>query len=125
MDFSDDSAGEYEINIFSKEVFSPNEIYDKILNDRSSVTHDEITLLDDYVSAVPVNNIEDLRNIVLFYSDNYQRNSMNWLNVSEITQMVSLFQHTRYTGSISKWDVSNCTSMKACFYGGNLYSTMT
>ncbi len=37
------------------------------------------------------------------------------LDVSQITNMDSIFEHSNYSGDISKWDVSNITSMFKMF----------
>ena len=37
------------------------------------------------------------------------------LDVSQITNMDSIFEHSNYSGDISKWDVSNVTSMFKMF----------
>ena len=37
------------------------------------------------------------------------------LDVSEITNMESIFEHSNYNGDISNWDVSNVTDMSFMF----------
>ena len=66
-------------------------------------------------SVVRPKNKMQLKIVVFFYSKYYPENSMNWLDVSMITDMYKIFKNTKYNGDISKWDVSNVTDMDSMF----------
>ena len=122
LDFSDDDHG-YDVNIFNKECNHP--YYYKILN--NTINKKEITELNKLYCVAIAEDKEVLKKIVTFYSDKYPSCSMNWLDVSLITDMSQLFgiknnDNTHddviymYNGDISKWDVSNVTDMSYMFW---------
>ena len=104
----------HNINIFNKNALIPIEIYKKILNGEN-VNDYEILALNDFISVVKVESKDDLSTVIDFYSDNYKNESLNWLDVSDITDMSRLFAMSDYNGDISKWDVSNVIDMEWMF----------
>ena len=113
MDFN--NKVKHNVNIFNKELFNLNDIYNKILKDKENVNEYEIQWLDGMTSVVRPKNKMQLKIVVFFYSKYYPENSMNWLDVSMITDMYKIFKNTKYNGDISKWDVSNVTDMDSMF----------
>ena len=118
LDFSDDDGNvEYNNkNIFDKEIVNPQKIYDNILlND--PVSEYEIKYLNSVIAAVKPYIMKDLQTIINFYALNYKNESLNWIDVSEMTSMRMLFLKTKYNGDISKWNVSNVETMEGMFTG--------
>ena len=98
-------------NIFNKELNHP--YYYNVLN--GTVIEDEIKELNSLVSVAVPKDKNELRKIIEFYSKNYPEDSLNWLDVSGITDMSYLFKETVYNGDISKWDTSNVINMEGLF----------
>ena len=67
------------------------------------------------IDLIKPRNSKELRGIVEFYSKRYPDDSLNWVDVSGITDMSYMFYKTKYNGDISEWDVSNVTNMTAMF----------
>ena len=118
IDFSSDE-NEYGANIFSKYVIDPNDIFTKMIN-RRAVSANDIKELNNLVSAVKPKNKNELKRVVHYYSKYCPQDSLNWIDVSGITNMCKLFNsNDRYTNNcecdISQWDVSNVTDMSYMF----------
>ena len=112
IDFSEDE--ELNVNIFNKDILNPQDIYERMLKGGEVERH-EINYLNTQVSIIKPNNIE-LKIIIDYYSNNYYEDSLNWLDVSEITDMSFLFyKNEQFNGDINKWNVSNVTNMAGMF----------
>ena len=118
LDFSDD-AQQYDNAIFNKDVVNPQTVYDDLLNGaigNPEIWYYQLEYLDNEVSVVHVNRKNDLKYLINFYSDFYPTGSLNWLDVSGITDMSELFcTNKKFKGNISEWDVSNVKIMKYMF----------
>ena len=72
--------------------------------------------LDQYYAVYkPTNRI--LKTLITCYCNLYGWNrSLNWLDVSDITDMSDLFLNSKFNGDISSWDVGNVHDMKGMFW---------
>ena len=118
LDFNNDS--DYQVDIFNSAFNISSIICDKILN-CEEVDKSDIECLNQLVSDYVPKNKDELRKIIEYYSDNHPYDSLNWLNVSVITDMSDMFRGEyvkpfKYNGDISKWDVSNVVNMSKMFY---------
>ena len=101
----------HNANIFNKALNHP--YYYNVLD--GTATESEIKELNSLVGVAAPKDKNELRKIIEFYSENYPEDSLNWLDVSEITDMNNLFKNTLYNGDISKWNTSNVTDMSYMF----------
>ena len=116
LDFSDEQ--EYSNNIFNKEYNHP--YYYKVLD--KTITEYEIKELDSLVGVAAPKNKDELMEIIKFYSKKYSKHSLNWLDVSGITDMKNLFDCSEYNGDISKWDTSNVIVMSRMFFWADKFN---
>ncbi len=65
------------------------------------------------VYSVSNDNIKDIiKNCIKYYGNDI---NLNWLDVSQVTDMSELFAESEFNGDISKWDVSSVTDMSDIF----------
>ena len=123
LDLNDDDT-DYQSNIFNKNMINPYDIYNKIISNYTSgmekykITHNDLMQLNDFKSVVHVNDRVELLAVINRYENAIDKNnitySLNWLDVSAITDMSLLFVDL-YNIDISEWDVSNVTEMSQMF----------
>ena len=62
-------------------------------------------------------NKQDLKDTINAYCEYYNdwALNLNFINISDITDMFAMFAESNFNGNISKWDVSNVTDMSYMF----------
>ena len=118
FDFSSTNKKKKSINVY--EVLLPG-ILEKI-DDRKDLTSEEYDILTSFTGVYHVNDKEELSNLIQYFVDTYGNDcNLNWINVSNITDMSLLFDEIEFDGDISEWDVSNVTNMSCMFYKANFW----
>ena len=70
---------------------------------------------DGETAFYPVNN-DDIKDVVKFSVKALGEDAnLNWIDISNVNNMKSMFYNSKFDGDISKWDVSNVTDMSYMF----------
>ena len=110
-----------EDNVTTKINKQNQEMVEQIVNDAVQQMIDNQKQLPEYIyNSVAVWKTEDkeeLKSVIKTAIKVYGNEvNLNWIDVSEITDMRDMFQFSEFNGDISKWDVSNVTDMKYMFF---------
>ena len=97
------------------------EMVNQIANDAVQQMINEQKKLPEYIyNSVAVwkpkdsNELRDvIRGTIKVYGNEV---NLNWIDVSEITDMTYMFQYSQFNGDISQWDVRNVEYTKNMFY---------
>ena len=72
-----------------------------------------MTKFNGNISNWDVSNVTNMES--MFYSSNFNGDISKW-NVSNVTNMKFMFRYSKFNSDISKWDVSNVTNNIDIFY---------
>ena len=87
-------------------------VYDKLVNG-IKLSDDDKVFTKNAESVFPVDE-QQLRQLIIKLKE--KKISLNWLDVTGITNMFRMFFDSNFNGDISKWDVSNVRNMSSMFY---------
>ena len=83
-----------------------------IIANNESLNDIQYQLLTSQVSIYKVESKEELKKTISYFINQYGNNcNLNWIDVSNVTDMSSLFWSNEFNGDISEWDVSNVKDM--------------
>lgn len=104
-----DAAIEYKLN----------DIVNNILKFHKP-TEDDAKWLQSQIGIYTVNDTDKLKKLIECCIKTFgNKCNLNWIDVSNITNMDGLFYNSTFNGNISKWDVSNVTVMYNMFCMAN------
>ena len=101
-----------------------NDIVNNILKFHKSA-EDDAKWLQSQVGIYTVNDTNELKKLIECCIKTFgNKCNLNWIDVSNITNMDGIFYNSTFNGNISKWDVSNVTVMYNMFcmanFNGNI-----
>lgn len=79
-------------------------------------TQESSNWLQAQIGIYKVNNADELKKLIECCIKTLgNKCNLNWIDVSNITNMEGIFYNSTFNGNISKWDVSNVTDMSYMF----------
>ena len=86
------------------------------INYREVISKDEYHILKKSVGIYKVYDYDELKDLIDYFIKQFgNKCNLNWIDVSNITDMHGMFLGSVFNGDISQWDVSNVTDMGAMF----------
>jgi surface protein len=81
-----------------------------------SLTEDEYNILISYTGIYKVTSKNDLIGLLNYAIDYFGNHcDLNWIDISEVTDLSELFFRSNFKGDISKWNTGNVTDMYKTF----------
>ena len=86
------------------------------IDNRKKLSKDDYDLLKNCVGIYKVSDHDELKNLIDYFTEQFGNEcNLNWIDVSNITDMDCMFMGSKFNGDISQWDVSNVTNMDGMF----------
>jgi surface protein len=112
FDFNSVNKQKKTINAYDMVLFP---IINKIKH-YESLTKDEYNILISYTGIYKVTSKNDLIGLLNYAIDYFGNHcDLNWIDISEVTDLSELFFRSNFKGDISKWNTGNVTDMYKTF----------
>lgn len=115
INFDDKPQDSLDLNKVTKN--PQDDIVKEILNNEKVNQEQYNELIDNYRKLELQYKAKDqeLNKLVHIFINFNDECDLNWIDVSNVTNMSYLFMHSNFNGDISKWNVSNVTNMSYMF----------
>ena len=86
------------------------------IDNREKLSYDDYDLLKNCVGIYKVSEREVLHGLIKYFTEQFGNEcNLNWIDVSNVTDMSYMFYDSNFNGDISQWNVSNVTNMQGMF----------
>ena len=86
------------------------------IDNEETLSQDDYDILKNFVGIYKVSDHDELMELIDYFIEQFGNEcNLNWIDVSNVTDMQWMFDESEFNGDISKWDVSNVTDMEYMF----------
>ena len=86
------------------------------IDNEEKLSKDDYDLLKNCVGIYSVSNHDELKKLIGYFIKQFGNEcNLNWIDVSNVTDMNNIFFWSKFNGDISQWDVSNVKNTMAMF----------
>ena len=86
------------------------------IDKREKLSQEEYDILIKFIGIYKVLDHDELKDLIEYFTEQFGNGStLNWIDVSNVTDMRGMFSFSEFNGDISKWDVGNVTNMHGMF----------
>ena len=96
------------------------------IDKREQLNDQDYFILTSFTGIYKVSNHDELKELIEYFIDQFgNKCDLNWIDVSNVTDMRWMFSFSEFNGDISKWNVSNVTTMERTFEGSYFNSDIS
>ncbi len=86
------------------------------IDKREQLSYDEYDILIKFMGIYKLSERNELQDLIKYFINQFDNEcNLNWIDVSNVTDMNRMFYCSKFNGDISQWDVGNVTDMWGMF----------